>query len=206
MIASDPRPDRPRIFGIGLNKTGTMSFHEAMSILGFESLHWGGPAIRERVEAALDSGRPLLSNLDQRFDAFSDIEVLSRNFELLDTQYQGSRFVLTVRPVDEWIDSRRRHVERNVALKAQGKYDGTFLVVDEHQWRRDWTIHVGEAREYFRGRDDFLEIDFTRCPSWEPLCALLGVTEPSQPFPWANRDAVLHGGAAGETPDRGGAR
>jgi len=127
----EPEPGRPRVFGIGLNKTGTSSFHAAMTLLGFESLHWGGPPIRHTVEASLASGRPLLSDLDPRYDAFSDILALSTNFALLDAQYPGSRFVLTVRPVDSWIDSRRRHVETNIRRKAAGEYDGTFLVVDE---------------------------------------------------------------------------
>ena len=105
---TEPRPDRPRLFGIGLNKTGTSSFHEAATILGLESLHWGGPPVRDKVQAALDAGAPLLTNIEPHYDAFSDILLLSRNFARLDEQYPGSRFVLTMRPLDAWIDSRRR--------------------------------------------------------------------------------------------------
>ena len=187
MTRGDLRPDRPRIFCLGLNKTGTSSFHEAMTILGYESLHWGGPPVRLKIEAARDAGLPLLSNLDQRYDAFSDIEVLAKNFALLDEQYPGSRFVLTVRPIEDWIDSRRRHVENNIRRKARGEYDGTFLVVDEERWRRDWNRHVTRVREYFTGRDDFIELDISKRPGWGPLCGLLGKPEPPVPFPWANR-------------------
>ena len=181
------RPDRPRIFGIGLNKTGTSSFHEALTALGFESLHWGGPAVRLEVEAALEAGQPLLSNIDARFDAFSDIEVLSKNFALLDQQYAGSHFVLTIRPLDAWVDSRRRHVANNVRRRAAGEYGGTFLVVDEPAWRRDFVSHVAAVREHFAGRADFLELDLSDTPRWEPLCAFLDVPDPGVPFPWANR-------------------
>jgi len=186
----EPEPGRPRVFGIGLNKTGTSSFHAAMTLLGFESLHWGGPPIRHTVEASLASGRPLLSDLDPRYDAFSDILALSTNFALLDAQYPGSRFVLTVRPVDSWIDSRRRHVETNIRRKAAGEYDGTFLVVDEAAWRAEWDRHVGAVRHHFAGRTDYLELDLATTAGWEPLCSLLGVSVPSAPYPWANRDAV----------------
>jgi hypothetical protein len=188
MTDAEKRPDRPRVFGIGLNKTGTSSFHEAMTILGYESLHWGGPTVHKLVQAALDDGRPLLANLDQRYDAFSDIGLLSRRFKMLDRQYPGSHFVLTVRPIDEWVDSRRRHVENNVRRKARGEYDGTFLVVDEPKWRNEWVAHLANVHGYFEGRSDFLEIDITATPRWEPFCALLGVPEPAVPFPWANRD------------------
>jgi hypothetical protein len=189
--ADSLRPDRPRIFGIGLNKTGTMTFDKAMTILGFASLHDGGPEVHGLVKAAIDDGAPLLANLDQRYDAFSDIGLLSRRFGILDRQYPGSRFVLTVRPVDEWIDSRRRHVERNRALREIGQYDGTFLEIDEERWRQEWDHHVDRVRTYFGDRPDFLEVDLTHDPRWGPLCELLGLDEPDQPFPWVNRgDAI----------------
>jgi hypothetical protein len=184
----EARPDRRRVFCLGLNKTGTSSFHEAMTILGFESLHWGGPSTRRKVEAALESGRPLLSDLDGRYDAFSDIEPLYRNFRLVDEQYPGSRFVLTVRPVDAWLDSRRRHVERNIRRKAAGEYGGTFLEVDEAGWRREWDDHLNGVRQHFGDRSDFLELDITAGDGWAPLCRLLSVAEPAERFPWANRD------------------
>lgn len=181
------RAGRPRVFGIGLNKTGTSSFHEAMKILGLESLHWGGPTIRRLVETSLESGDPLLSRLDPHFDVFSDIEVLSENFELLDQQYPGSRFVLTVRPRDEWIASRRQHVETNLARRRAGDYDGGFLAVDEESWSAHWDEHVARVRVYFDGREDFVEIDLSNGSGWSALCRLLDVEEPAEPFPWHNR-------------------
>jgi glycosyltransferase involved in cell wall biosynthesis len=186
--ATDRPPERPRIFGIGLNKTGTVSLDTAFTILGYESLHWGGPAVRRLVEMSLERREPLLSRIDSRFDAFSDIQVLSTNYELLDAQYPGSRFVLTVRPLEEWIDSRRRHAEVNKRRQAAGEYGGTFVTVDEEAWRDEWAHHVDGARAYFRGRDDFVELDITNEPGWSPLCALLGTPEPGVPFPWENRD------------------
>jgi len=185
----DPNdPFRPRVFGIGLNKTGTTSFHEAMTILGLHSLHWGGPEVHRLVKAADDAGEPLLTNLDQSIDVFSDIGLLSRRFRVLDAQYPGSKFVYTYRPVDEWIDSRRRHVERNIQRKARGEYTGDFLVVDEAKWRAEWDLQLERVERFFDGRDDLLRIDITAAPRWEPFCDLLGVDVPAEPFPWKNRD------------------
>ena len=95
--------------------------------------------------------------------------------------------MLTVRPVEAWIDSRRRHVERNQARKAAGTYDGNFLTVDEPAWRADWDRHLAAVRAHFAGRSDLVEVDLTHDPAWEPLCTLLDVPAPDEPFPWANR-------------------
>jgi hypothetical protein len=184
---------RPRVFGIGLNKTGTSSFHAAMGILGLRSLHgggtdWGGDRINSEVRENLRAGRPLLSGVDQTIDAFSDLDMLARHFDKLDPQYPGSRFVLTIRPENDWIDSRRRHVERNIERRKAGTYDGSFLVIDEPRWREQWNRHVDRARRYFADRPDFLEIDLTAGSGWEPLCELLDLPVPDEPFPWANRD------------------
>jgi hypothetical protein len=184
-------PDRPRVFNLGLNKTGTSSFHEAMTILGLRSLHYGGHEVAGLVRKAVAEDRPLLTYLHPKYDAFSDITPLSTRFGRLDRQYPGSRFVLTVRPLEEWLDSRRRHVEHNQRASAAGAYRGRYVVVDEAKWRAQWERHLEKVRGYFDGRPDFLEVDLTDDPRWEPLCTLLGVPEPAVPFPWANRDESL---------------
>ncbi|MFT5201552.1 MAG: hypothetical protein ACI9C1_000928 [Candidatus Aldehydirespiratoraceae bacterium] len=180
-------PNRPRVFAIGLNKTGTTSFHDAMTGLGYKSLHWGGPSIREQIELSRDAGELLLHSLDQSIDCFSDIEVLAKNFELLDEQYPGSRFMMTVRPLEKWLDSRRRHVENNQRRAERGEYDGKFMVVEEDEWRRSYERHYPRVREYFAGRDDFVEVDITAGAGWVPFCELLGVAEPKTAFPHSNK-------------------
>jgi hypothetical protein len=182
------RPDRPRIFGIGLNKTGTSTFDKALTILGFSSLHFGGQAAHDAVQRAIDEDAPLLTYLDPCYDAFSDIGLLARRFRILDAQYPGSKFVLTVRPVDKWLDSRRRHVQRNIVKQEAGIYDGTFVVVDEEKWKAEWELQMSRVHKYFDGRDDLLEVDFTEQSEWQPLCRFLGVPVPAAPFPWVNRD------------------
>jgi hypothetical protein len=182
-----PDPLRPRVFGIGLNKTATTTLAEALSILGFDVLHWGGTEVHAAVMAAVEAGEPLVSRLDPRHDAFFDIGVLSRRFVLLDDQYPGSRFLLTVRPLEDWLDSRRRHVRTNQARKAAGEYDGTFLEIDEPKWRAEWELHLERVHDYFGARADLLELDVTADPTWGRLCRFLDRPEPDVPFPWLNR-------------------
>ncbi|SRR6266508_5501223 len=182
-----------KIFCIGLNKTGTRSLHDALEMLGFQSVHWGGPdlatavergaRVRMAVERAVEEGRPLLDDLED-VDAYSDILALSTNFELLDRQYPGSRFILTTRPLEDWLASRTRHVEANLARRARGDYDGTFLIVDHDGWEEEFTRHEGRVRAYFAGRpDDLLVMDVAAGDGWEKLCPFLRVPVPSARFP-----------------------
>jgi hypothetical protein len=191
-----------RVFGIGLNKTGTTSLHKALLRLGYNALHWGGPAVRQRVLRALSEGRPLLTYLPADLEAFTDIEDLSHNFDLLDAQYPGSKFILTVRPLDDWLDSRRRHVENNQAKKARGAYSGTFLEIDVEGWTAEYRTHRARVERYFADRpDDLMVLDITANPGWGPLCRFLGMPEPPEPFPWANRYRPWAASRTGETTD-----
>lgn len=190
-MATDGHPadptGRPRVLGIGLNKTGTISLHEALETLGYRSLHFGGPPSRLAVERAIRERVPLLSYLGD-FDAFSDIQRLSVSFDLLDEQYPGSRFILTTRDVDSWLDSRRRHVERNVERAAAGEYAGTFLTVDLDGWRAKFLEHEARVRAYFADRPkDFLVMDLTKGDDYGVLCPFLGMSEPESPFPWRHK-------------------
>lgn len=174
------------MFGIGLNKTGTISLHEALETLGYRSLHWGGPEVRRLVERARDEGRPLLDDLPD-YDAFSDIWALSESFDLLDRQYPGSRFVLTTRDVDSWVESRRRHVLRNRERRAQGLYEGSFLDIEPERWREEHRAHHERVGAYFAGRDDLLVLRITEGEGYERLCPFLGLPVPGTPFPARHR-------------------
>ncbi len=181
-----------KIFCVGLNKTGTTSLHRAFGELGIRSLHWGGPASRRAVERAIAEDLPLLHYLEDH-DAYSDIQRLSVSFDVLDQQYPGSRFLLTTRDIDGWLDSRRRHVERNVERKARGDYDGTFLDVEPDRWRAQFIEHHERVEEYFAERDDLLVMRITEGDGYDKLCPFLSLPVPKSPFPWRNRDNAARG-------------
>lgn len=177
---------RPRVFGIGLNKTGTISLHEALTTLGYHSLHWGGPEVRRVVERALAEGRPLVDDYPDH-DAFSDIWCLSENFDLLDRQYPGSRFVLTTRDLDAWLTSRVKHVERNRRRREEGTYTGNFLEIDEERWREEYHHHHTRVAEYFSDRSNLLVMDITSGDGYEVLCPFLDLPPTHDAFPARHR-------------------
>lgn len=178
---------KPKIFCIGLNKTGTISLHHALELLGFRSLHWGGPETGRIIQATAAAGRPLVADLDE-YDAFSDLAILSKQFRLLDSQYPGSKFILSTRPIDGWLQSREAHVLRNQERARTGEYTGNFLEVDVDAWRTEFVDHHRKVEEYFAGREqDLLVFRITEGDGWEKLCPFLGVEIPNEPFPWHHR-------------------
>lgn len=179
-----------KIFGIGLNKTGTVSLHNALLALGYRSLHFAGPEEREKIQQARREGRGLVDYLPE-YDAFSDIWSLSKNFALLDEQYPGSKFILTTRGLDGWLRSRRHHVERNIRRKEAGTYHGTFLTVDVDEWTRQYRDHHERVFAHFADRpDDLLVMDIPGGDGYDVLCPFLGRPVLDEPFPWRNRGAT----------------
>jgi hypothetical protein len=188
-----------KVFGIGLNKTGTSSLHEALKLLGYTSLHHGGPETTARIRRAIEERKPVLHYLDPRFDAFSDTAI-TRYYHLADVQYPGARFILTVRDIDGWLDSRRRHVEKNRRLKEVGRYQHSFLKVELGRWRAEYRRHYGAVQSYFANRPgDLLVLDIVGGDRWEPLCEFLGQPVPGAPFPVENRYRPLS--ASTNAPD-----
>ena len=178
---------RRKIFCIGLEKTGTTSFHHAMEFLGLESLHWGGQTVRDAVWRAHEQGLPVLSLIGRDFQAYSNVDFIAQKFEIVDRQYPGSKFVYTTRSIEDWLGSRRRHVRNNQLLREIGKYDGTLLEIDEAKWRRRYDDHRRRVLEYFKGRDDFLELAIDAENKWGQICKFLGAATPSAPFPHSNK-------------------
>jgi hypothetical protein len=183
-----------KVFGIGLNKTGTSSLHRALELLGYRSLHFGGLETHEHVLHAIDERKPILSYIEPEPDAICDVLAVTYYFYLADLQYPGSKFILTLRDVDDWLDSRRRHVERNQQMKAAGEYEGPFLTVDLHTWAEEYRRHESIVRAYFAQRPQDLLAFRPADGDWTPLCEFLGRPAPDVPFPWENRyEAVANG-------------
>lgn len=176
---------RGKVFGIGLNKTGTRSLASATRLLGLRTMHKGDEATSALVDRAADEGVPLLTHLGAGFDAYFDVHGLVTRFAEVDAQYPGSRFILTTRDLDGWLDSREKHVQAN---RQREGYDGTFLTVDRQAWIAEREAHHAAVHAYFAGRTDLLVLDVVDGERWEVLAPFLGVRAPRVAFPWENLD------------------
>ena len=118
-----------------------------------------------------------------------DVLAVTYYFYLADVQYPGSKFILTLRDLDDWLDSRRRHVERNQRMKEAGEYDGPFLTVDLDTWAVGVPAPRGGRAHLLRGQARRPARASGRRTATGSRCAtFLGHPVPDVPFPWENRD------------------
>jgi hypothetical protein len=138
----------PKVFAIGFNKTGTTSLHRIFEGLGYRSYH--GTKWRE-------TSRVLIHLLH---DAFCD--GVPDDFRRLDARFPNAKFILQVRDLDAWLDSRLEHIHRLPPGKDRGpEWSATPEAVAA--WVRKWNAYHVEVLSHFRDRPgDLLLINFIR--------------------------------------------
>lgn len=182
-----------KIFCIGLNKTGTVSLHEAFLMLGFTSVHFisdKGEDIKEIIKNNHENNEKLLKGIEE-YNAYSDWALPSTNmlFKEFDKQYPGSKFILNTRDLESWINSREKHVNRIPNLKQLQKEhpDNPWYTIDKENWKNEYNQHHEEVNKYFKGREDeLLVFNVIDGDSWEKLCPFLDADLPKKPFPKSN--------------------
>jgi len=171
-----------KIFNIGLNKAGTKSLSLACQLLGFNTVHYevpDGDRLRDIIDENKRCRRPLLHGLEE-YDFFSDF-IGDRDYKELDEQYPDSRFILTFRDLESWLDSRERKVKAN---QKNPRYKYNFLTVDRLGWAFKYKDYLSELDKYFKFRPEvFLIINIPAGEGWEKLAPFLGKDVPSIPFP-----------------------
>jgi GR25 family glycosyltransferase involved in LPS biosynthesis len=171
-------PRKLPVFGIGLNKTGTTSLHEALTLLGYRSCHWQSDDFSSQVSALIDEGSPL------PFEALTDVASVVERFKDLDRLYPTAVFILTTRELDDWLKSRVRHVALNRADVAAGAARHSWTTIDLATWRTERLMHHEAVFTHFKDRPDkLLVMDICGGDGWERLCGFLNCPIPSVPFP-----------------------
>ncbi|MEM9162000.1 MAG: sulfotransferase family protein [Cyanobacteria bacterium P01_F01_bin.4] len=182
---------RPRIFGIGLAKTATTSLCDALTVLGFRSLHY--PTIMQIDEGQLKFDWPWYLN---SYDAMADVPA-AFFFRELDAQFPNSKFILTTRDRTKWLASCRKHftLEKFEAATKVPKYAEAILLnlalygcssFDLEKFEATYDKHEAEVRQYFQGKDNFLVMDICSGEGWEKLCSFLERPVPDVEFPMSN--------------------
>lgn len=178
-----------KIFGIGLNKTGTSTLGAAGAQLGLRCKTWD---TRVFESAIAHNERDLLWATIETHDLFEDFPypLLYRE---IDARYPDSRFVLTTRRnAEDWLVSLKAH-----SMRARpGSLTNTLVYGYRYPHGREahfidfYERHNADARAFFKTQPGkFLEICWEEEAGWERLCGFLGVAAPEGPLPKANARA-----------------
>ncbi|MEV5880817.1 sulfotransferase family protein [Streptomyces sp. NPDC052101] len=203
-----PVSGRPKVFGLGLSRTGTLSLTAALRTLGFDIAHY--PADQGTYHALL-KGTARFPLLAER-DGITDITVVPY-YEELDLAWPGAKFILTVREEADWLRSCERHWQRPIETKAdQGEVYldlQRFLraavygchAFQPQRFARVYRRHIEQVKRYFAGREgDLLVLDICGGQGYELLARFLGVPVPDEPFPELNRRATTVNRPTAATP------
>ena len=176
------RASRPqaKVFGIGFHRTGTKTLGAALEILGYRVTGPNGHRDPDISRTVYEKAFGLVP----KFDAFKD-NPWPLLYRELDERYPGSKFVLTVRPTDEWIRSAVGHFGKQPRTMVEWIYGVGFPVGNEDIFIERYERHNREVQEHFKDRpDDLLVLRVTEGEGWEKLCPFLGRDVPDVPFPF----------------------
>ena len=173
---------RDKVFCIGFHKTGTKSLGEALRMLGYRVT--GPNGTREQDIGTQALAMALASATE--FDAFNDMPwpIL---YKELDAVFPGSKFILTVRATNQWIDSVVGHFGGEETPMREWVYRVGAPLGNEDRYMARYEQHIKEVREYFRDREDLLEMNIEEGDGWTKLGEFLRLPTPDAPFPHENR-------------------
>lgn len=180
---------QPKVFGIGLSRTGTTSLTEALNQLGILTEHY----VRDRVtQQELLSGSPL--TMLEQYQGL--VDGIAPFYQQLDRAHPESKFILTVREKQSWLQSMERlmstvvdnwsWLDREAVQFSQTLYQLNYgsLQFDAQRHWQGYEQHQQAVRSYFRERpEDLLVINICGGEGWEKLCPFLELPIPSVPFP-----------------------
>lgn len=177
-----------KCFGIGPPRTGTKSLNEALCWLGIRSVHY---PIDDRTCREVVSGEPY--SILNTHDGLTDLHAMVR-FKSLDRRHPGSKFILTVREREAWVNSNmswfswikmedmpepERSACARLRVQAWGSVD-----LSRERLLAAYDRHVADVENHFCQRPaDLLIMNVFAGDGWRKLCPFLGKPFPAVPFP-----------------------
>lgn len=150
-----------KVLQIGFNKCGTVSIYRFFESNGLKPIHWDMGKLADTIKRNHESNQPLLTGYEH-YDCFTDMENVHKNifihlthFKELDKQYLNSKFILNIRPIDNWINSRIHHPNYLNTHKQITGLDEDGVI---ELWKTQWRQHLESVQDYFKSRSSDLLI------------------------------------------------
>jgi hypothetical protein len=177
-----------KIFGIGLNKTGTTTLGGCFKILGFSHQSGSSSLLQDLV---------LNKNYDNIFttikanDSFEDLP-WNLIYKYLDKKFPNSKFILTLRKDKKtWLTSFKNHCNRGAGMPLNRKLAFGYDEVDgnENEFLKIYEKHNKDVKDYFKNKpNQLLTICWERGDGWRELCDFLDKPIPDHPLPCLNQN------------------
>jgi hypothetical protein len=181
---------RPKVFGLGLSKTGTSSLAIALRQMGYRHKSFDALLLADYRKGDLSR---LFKNTD-KYESFEDWPFSLAFREIMDRYGADARYILTVRrSPDAWLRSYVAHADRKGRTSAGFRklaygYEHPRGFENEHIGYYQQHNEAVRAAIQARGLSDrFAELCWERGDGWTQLAQLIGREAPARPFPHANR-------------------
>lgn len=217
-----PEMPEPRIFAIGVSKTGTSSLNRALMKLGQVSLHYPAEYFKRQAAtkaAAIERGEnSLVASFGasdwhpEYWNALTNCN--EHEYPECDDRYPGSKFILTTREFDSWNKSLSRWFPHD--RPNGGKRSKTLAAIMDKQRLRVWgritydrvamremyEAHRAGVLKYFKGRPNdllVLPVETPDTSKWILLCDFLGLPRhlnhvQTRNFPYPHRNTQDYDG------------
>lgn len=180
-----------KVFGIGLNKTGTSSLGEALKVLGFHHKRWSPVLLNLHLAGKHDQ----IFRRIAPYEAFEDWPWPLMVEQLLDRYGDKARFVLTRRDSPErWLSSLKRHarVLNGKSSPRKAIYGYAHPQMNEAHHIAFYQEHLERTRALFAARGlshILIELCWDEGHGWDELGSFLNRIPPDSPFPHLNASA-----------------
>ena len=165
-----------KVFGIGLQKTGTTTLGRCLSTLGYNHCGYS----RRGVWYLRNNKTNKLKKVMDKYESFED-EPWPHLYKLADKLYPDAKFILTTRKNPEkWFDSFCKHCDRIPFNEHRAYfYHGVIPRKHKESMINTYNQHNLEVVEYFKGREEkLLQISWENGDGWSELCVFLNKPVP----------------------------
>ena len=168
--SSDAKSQR-HIFVIGFNKTGTTSIHRLFKGNGFNSVHWDRNRLAKTMLKNCLNGKAVLHGYDKKYTVFCDMFYRNKKFFFegnslfreLSVDYPDALFLYNTRDIDSWVKSRLNHHRKEQGIPFLDVFKQMLNTEDHDEivqyWKKTRTRFEADIREFFKDKNNFLELD-----------------------------------------------
>lgn len=166
--------DEMKVFGVGLQKTGTTTLKYALELLGYKVSGPNWKLLREVQKGNYNN----ISSLVFKYDAFQD-EPWPHVYKYLDHHYSNSKFILTIRDEEKWIESISNFMSGRNLSHLEWVFGNSEPVGNENLYIKAFNDHNLAVKDYFKNDPSkFLIIDWEKEKDMARLAEFLEVTTP----------------------------